>query len=106
MAASTSHTIVNALVVARAASNDIIGSLHSLHHFGYVLNDTERSICLHKARENAEQLLIAILKAEQEVAPVVVSAAPERKVIQIGDHSPELRNYEHDLCVVAAEMGA
>lgn len=102
----TSHNIVNALIVARAANGDIIGNLHSLYYCGKSMNETERAHCLHKARESAEQLLVAILKAEQEVAPVASVSAPVADVIRIGDHDPELRRLEHDLCLVAAEMGA
>ena len=100
MTAST-NSIVAALVVARAASNDIVGHFHMLHYCGKSLTDSDRAMYIHKARESAEELLVAILKAEQEIAPVAVPALPNSNVVQIGDHDLE---YRHDLCLVAKEM--
>ncbi|MDB5726632.1 MAG: hypothetical protein JWQ16_3386 [Novosphingobium sp.] len=79
------HTVVVALVSATNASSEIIGSCHGLYYHWRHLSETERLQSIRGAREAAEKLLVAILQAEQSIAP----APPASNVIAIGDHDPE-----------------
>jgi hypothetical protein len=62
--------LVTALVVAADRSSTIIGNLHALHYHGQLLRDSQRREAMTEARAHCEEMLVAILAAEQSMEPV------------------------------------
>jgi hypothetical protein len=83
-------TVVKALVVTSSETAYAIGYLHSLHYNWRMLDDEAKRDAIHSARESVEKMLVAILTAEQSIAPAVTSAP----VVAVGDHDAERAHFE------------
>lgn len=59
--------ICKALVKASSSIPEIVGELHALHYYGRDMSQVRRLRMIAEAREMAEQLLVSILAAEQQV---------------------------------------
>ena len=95
------NSVVDALVITKSSAATAIGRLHALHHYWEKLNLHERALSLESAKHELERALVAVLAAEQEIAPTAKSEPSN--VVQIGDHDPE---YKRNLDTVAEIVGA
>jgi uncharacterized protein (UPF0210 family) len=66
---TTDDKLCSALAKAKHIGPEIIGLLHSAYHDGYRLADGVTAERITEARRYAEKLLVAVLAAEQAIAP-------------------------------------
>lgn len=59
--------ICKALVKASSSIPEIVGELHALHYYGRDMSHHRRVRMIDEVREMAEQLMVSILAAEQQV---------------------------------------
>lgn len=91
--------LVDALVSAKTNTPEICCQLHSAYHDRSLPEALIRQR-LTEARARVEKILVAILAAEQSIAPATKSEPSN--VVQIADVDPE---YQRKLDAVAFEIG-
>lgn len=92
------NSVVNALVATKYAAVEAAGCHHALYHHWDKLNHDERVLALACAKRELEQALVAVLAAEQEIAPTAKSEPSN--VVQIGS------DYQRTVDTVASIVGA
>jgi hypothetical protein len=94
----SSDKFCTALVKAQCRVGDIIGPLHAIYYHAELLGVDLQRETLADVRSKVEELLVAIIAAEQSIAPTAKSEPSN--VVQIGSE------YQRNLDTVAEIVGA